>query len=387
VIHGLEVRGGGSHRATAELCETLAGLGHDVSLYYVTNRHQEVFAPKGVDVEGFPSQLLHKFCYSPALRRRLEAEIPGADLVHIHALWRYPGIPAARIALRHGIPYVVQPHGSLHPWKLAYKGLRKWLYGQLVERRVIRHAAFIHVESEADARDVQTYVPGAKTVLSPCGAAAAAFDDRGPDGYLARRWPALSGKTCILYLARIDVNKGIDLLLQAFSRVARNRPDLSLLIAGPDYNRITHKMQALACTLGIADRVVWAGLLSERERLWVLHQCEFYVLPSLSENFGISVLEAMFCSKPVITTTATPWAELEPAGAGLIVPPRADGVARAMQTLLGESATRRAQRGARGRTLAIEQYEWKSVARKLVRGYEQAIAEKFSAEPIRRRAA
>jgi len=370
VIHGLEIRSGGSHRACAELCETLASLGHDVSLYHVQNTREECFSPRGVDVRAFPSSVFRRYAYSPALRRCLEEEIPKTDVVHLHASWRYPSLPAARIARQHGVPYVVQPHGNFHPWKLSHKGWRKWIYGQLIEKRILRGAAFIHVESQEDAQDVQAYVPGVRTVLSPCGAFADAFDDRGPPDYLADRWPVLAGKTCILYLARIDVNKGVDRLVDAFGRVAAKHRHAALLVIGPDYAGLTPHLQARCASLGIADRVVWGGMVSENERIWILNQSDFYVLPSLSENFGISVLEAMFCAKPVITTTATPWAELETARAGLVVPPEVEPLRGALQTLLEQTPEQRAQMGSNARALALQKYEWKAVASQLIDAYE-----------------
>ncbi|MCR4411180.1 MAG: glycosyltransferase [Thermoguttaceae bacterium] len=374
VIPGLEVRGGGGNRACAELCESLALLGHQVSLYHVGAGDEPCFAPKGVEVRRFPSVLLHRYAYSPALNACLASEVAKADLVHIHALWQYPGLAASRAARAHRVPYVVQPHGSLHPWKLRHKAWRKWLYGRLIERRVLQGAAFVHVESEADACDVLAYLPTARVVTSPCGTFPEVFDDPGPQDYLAKRWPALAGKICILYLARIDVNKGLDLLLYAFAKLAPGRPDLALLIVGPDYSKTTRRMQRLSDALGVSDRVVWGGMVSEQERIWVLRQSDGYVLPSLSENFGISVLEAMFCEKPVITTTATPWAELATAGAGYVVAPEADAIFDALERLVSQPLSSRAEMGRRARRLALAKYDWRAIARKLSRHYEEAVA-------------
>ncbi len=373
VIPGLEIRGGGGNRACAELCQSLAALGHRVRLFHVGGGREPCFAPPGVEVRRFPARFFHRYAYSPKLRRALASEIPQADVVHIHALWQYPGLAAAVLARRYRVPYVVQPHGSLHPWKLRHKRWRKRIYGRLVERRILAGAAFVHVESEADAQDVRAYLAQVPTVISPCGVFPEVFEDPGPPNYLAQRWPALAGKTCILYLARVDVNKGLDLLLQAMAGVRAQRPDAALLVVGPDFAGMTGRMQQLAGRLGIAGDVVWGGMVEERQRVWILRQCDLYVLPSLSENFGISVLEALCCARPVITTTATPWGWLEPAGAGRIVPPQVAPLREAMLQLLALPAEARAAMGQRGRQWALARYHWHTIAQQLVKHYQAAI--------------
>ncbi len=374
VIPGLEIRGGGGNRACAELCQSLAALGHRVRLYHVGDGRQPCFSPAGVEVRRFPPRILHHYAYSPELRRALAAEMPHTDLVHIHGLWQYPGLAAAQLARQYQVPYVVQPHGSLHPWKLRHKRWRKGMYGRLIERRTLAGAALVHAESEADAQDVKAYLPGARTLISPCGVFPEAFDDPGPPGYLARQWPALAGKTCILYLARVDVNKGLDLLLAAMAGLGDRRRHVALLVVGPDFAGTTARMQALAQRLGIAPEVIWAGMVEEQSRVWILRQCDVYVLPSLSENFGISVLEALCCAKPVITTTATPWGWLAPAGAALVVPPRAESLREALWHVLGMPAEARAAMGHRGRQLALAQFHWHVIADKLVHEYQAVLS-------------
>lgn len=368
-IPGLEIRGGGGNRACAELCQSLAALGHRVRLYHVGDGREPCFAPAGVEVRRFPARFFHRYAYSPDLRRALAREIPQTDVVHIHALWQYPGLAAARLANRHGVPYVVQPHGSLHPWKLRHKRWRKWLYGRLVERRILAGAALVHVESEADAQDAHAYLPRLRTVISPCGVFPEAFADPGPPNYLVQRWPALAGKKCILYLARVDVNKGLDLLLEAMAGVRAQHPDAALLVVGPDFGGMTGRMQQWAHRLGIAAHVVWGGMVEDRQRVWILRQSDLYVLPSLSENFGISVLEALCCAKPVITTTATPWGWLEAAGAGRVVPPQAASLRDALLHMLALSGQVRAAMGQRGRQLALARYDWHAIAGELVQHY------------------
>jgi len=371
VIPGLEVSGGGGNRAPAELCASLAALGHDVTLVHVTGRRGEpCFEPKAVRVVGFPSRFFHRYAYSPALCRFLKTEIPQSDIVHIHALWQYPNLAAATVARQHGVPYIVQPHGSLNPWRLNHKPIRKWWYGRFVERSLLEASAFIHVESELDQHDVQTYLPNARTVVNPCGAFAESFVTPAADGYLVRRWPQLRDKRVLLFLARIDVMKGLDILIDAFADCFAGRRDIALLVIGPDSAGMVASLRHRSEELGIASQVVWGGEIFSDERFEIMRQCDAYILPSKSDNFGISVLEAMFCGAPILTTSATPWTELVHHNAGLVVDPHVADVSRGLRQLVDMPHEQRRQLGLCARRLAHQKYLWRSIAADLVRHYE-----------------
>lgn len=376
VIPGFEIRGGGGTRACAELCESLATLRHEVTVAHVDSSNENCFSPKGVDVKAFPPSTFRHYAYSPALREYLKREIPKVDLVHIHVTWQYPNIPTSRYCRQYHIPYVMQPHGNLHPWKMNHKALRKKLYWHIVEKSIFASAAFIHVESEADQEDIKHYCPDAETFVSPCGVYSEKFENRTNPGYIKKKWPVFKDKKCLLYLARVDVNKGIHLLLKAYSKLLMSNSDYNLLIVGPDYYGTTDKMKSLSRKVGIENRVIWAGMVSDQERIWIMQDCDIYVLPSMSENFAISVLEAMFCSKPILTTTSTPWKELQLHNAGIVTHPTVDGIYRGLMRMLSLDYDALNQLGLNAYLLAKLKYEWSTIAKSLVGEYESVIKSK-----------
>lgn len=370
---GLEISGGGGNRAPAELCETLAALGHDVSVFTLEHGTHKCFKPRGIRIHRFETRGLGKVLeHSPALKCALEREIPICDIVHLHSMWRWPNLRAARICRKHRVPYVVQTHGSLSPWALRHKRLRKLLWGRLFERRVLEHAAFVHAESEMDREAILAYLPSAKTIVSPCGAYREVFEGDPPGNTLTARWPQLAGKTVLLFLSRIDVMKGLDLLIPALARVAPSYPDLALLVVGPDSAGLVPGLMRLARDLEIEDRVVWGGPVWGDERLAIMKQADVYVHPSMSDNFGISVLEAMFCASPILTTTATPWSELAALDAGIVVESSVDGLGNGLRHVLAMTKPKRKQMGQNARQLALEKYEWEPIARTLVEHYKRA---------------
>jgi len=143
-----------------------------------------------------------------------------------------------------------------------------------------------------------------------------------------------------LYLGRIHPTKGVDDLLAAFSEVASLAPSLKLVIAGPATSQteqtFAQKLQDRSMKLGISNRVLFTGKLTEGEKLGALEACRFFVLPSFYEPYGIVLLEAAAHGKPLLSTmTDGPLSIVENGVSGLLVPPRdVRGLAACMGQLM-----------------------------------------------------
>jgi glycosyltransferase involved in cell wall biosynthesis len=136
----------------------------------------------------------------------------------------------------------------------------------------------------------------------PIGMDLTPFDALPPREVFSARFPETSNTRNILFLSRIDEKKGIDLLIDAFARIAPHRPDIHLLICGGGHPPLIEKLQAQAISRGIATRITWAGQVTGELRLAAFSAAELFVLPSHSENFGIALLEAMAAGLPCLST-------------------------------------------------------------------------------------
>ena len=114
--------------------------------------------------------------------------------------------------------------------------------------------------------------------------------------------PAVRGHRFILFLGRIDRKKGCDLLLRAFVEVCATEDTVHLVMAGPDSGNWRAELEATAGFAGISERVHWPGMLKGNAKWGALAACEAFILPSHQENFGIAVVEALVCAKPVLLT-------------------------------------------------------------------------------------
>jgi glycosyltransferase involved in cell wall biosynthesis len=167
----------------------------------------------------------------------------------------------------------------------------------------------------------------AKPVLAGFGIRVEADQSEGEEARFLEAFPQLAGKRFALFLARVHPKKGVDLLVEAFIRVAHRAPDLHLVIAGPDPDHLRPALEARAREAGVAERITWTGMITGDVKWGAFKAAEVYVLPSHQENFGITAVEAMAVKTPVLLTRRVNiWREIEADGAGLAGEDTVDGI-------------------------------------------------------------
>jgi glycosyltransferase involved in cell wall biosynthesis len=333
--------------------------------------HSVPVAQDGATYWYFPRQTRF-YTFSWPLGAWLARHVTEFDVVHIHALFSYATLPAAYFANRGGVPYIVRPLGTLNEWGMTNR--RPWLKHlsfELLERRVLRHAAVVHYTSDQERLEAQKLQVRTRAAVVP-NAVGAPSTGAGAGQFLAR-YPHLAGRHIVLFLSRLDAKKGVDLLLPAFAQALRLVPRAALVIAGDGPRELVASLKAQAAALAIDDDVVWAGFLNEEQKQAALSDAELFILPSYSENFGIAAAEAMASGLPVIVSNQTGLhREISNAEAGLVVPCDASAVGEAMLTLLQNPALRRSM-GQRGAVLAREKYSTEAVTRQLIGLYNQVV--------------
>ena len=171
----------------------------------------------------------------------------------------------------------------------------------------------------------------------------------------------------LLFLGRIHPKKGCDLLIDAFARVAREHPQLTLVLAGPDTSNWQGALQSQAARLGIEDQVCWPGMLKGDLKWGAFLASEAFVLPSHQENFGIAVAEALGCARPVlISDKVNIWREVSDAGAGLVASDTVEGTERCLRRWLDATPDQRAAMGARARDLFHRRFTVEAMAKSLI---------------------
>ena len=382
VIPSLAARDGGPAKVVVEMCREIARRGAEAEIY-TTNLDGRAMLDVppgkpvlvgGVRVTYFPIDLSNYYKISRPLAAALKATIPTYDAVHIHSLYQFPSTVAAYYCRRYGVPYVVIPHGALDPFLFRRHRARKWLYEVSFERRTLREAAAVQFTSEEESILAATHGLRLRPAVAPLGVD---LDDSLRSiarGALGARWPETIDKRVLLYLGRINFKKGLDLLAQAFGRIARELTDVHLLIAGPDSDGYAAKVRLWLSEQGVLDRTTFTGMVEGEAKAAALAESAMFVLPSYTENFGIAVVEAMAAGLPVIISNRVNiWREIAAARAGLVVNTDAGEVADAMRALLA-SPERAAEMGRNGKDLARKQFSWESAGARLMELYADVIS-------------
>ncbi len=176
----------------------------------------------------------------------------------------------------------------------------------------------------------------------------------------------LQGKQVILTLARLTARKGHDVVLQALPAVFAIHPDAVYVVAGKGENE--SKLRQLVQQLGLTQKVIFTGFVPDEEKAILYSACDVYVLLSRQEGiqvegFGITLLEASACARPVVAGRHGGVLDaVEDGVTGLLVEPDdVEGVATAIKSLLGDGEYARVL-GENGR-LKVETYaNWHNVA-------------------------
>ena len=366
------------------MARAVARRGHEVAIYTTDRalapgegeRLQKTAARDRVELRIFPQQAPRLLATSWPLARALDAAVPQSDVVHLHSLYLFHVWATARACRRHGVPYLLRPHGTLDPFLWKRHRLRKSVMEWAFQDRVIREAAALHYTAAEEMKLAEPYVHGAPGVVIPNGLDLSEYAELPPAGRVRTEHPEIGNRRIVLFLSRLNFKKGLDLLVPAFAEACRGVNDLHLVIAGPD-DGMRHQTERLIAEARIGGRVTFLGMLDHAQKLAVFRDAAMFALPSYSENFGIAVVEAMACRVPVaISDKVNIWREVQEAGAGLVAPTTVSAVAEQIVRLAREPDL--AAMGARGRQLVEQRFTWDKIAQDLESVYRSLAAKRSS---------
>ena len=268
--------------------------------------------------------------YSKKIESYLFKHILEFDLVIIHGLWQYSSyctMKVIRELRRRGIqtPKVyIMPHGMLDPWfqrasSRRWKALRNEVYWALVERQVVNEADGLLFTCQQELELARTTFWGYR----PKQEINVGYGILPPPACTEEITQAFrQPRPYFLFLSRIHEKKGVDILITAYQNLCKENPARAipdLVIAGPGLeSTYGQKVQSLVQN-EYKEYISFVGMLSGDRKWGALYGCEAFVLPSHQENFGIAVVEALACGKPVlISNQVNIWKEVDKEGAGLI---------------------------------------------------------------------
>lgn len=378
VISTLAPELGGPSRAVLGISAALSRWGHEVVIFttdFDIRGKLKVPLETPVDIGGvnvvyFPVQLLKNYKVSFPLARALKKRIPDFDIVHIHSLFQFTSLAASCYCQKYRKPYLIRPLGQMDPYLLKRHALSKKLYFWLFERKNLERAQAVHFTSEEERLLSRALALKTKDIVVSMGIDLEEFRELPPYGSFRAKYPLLKDKKIILFLSRINFKKGLDILVKAFARIAQQRADAVLVIAGPDNEGYGSKVKKWLKKEAVFERTVFTGMLDGKDKLAAFRDSDVFVLPSYSENFGFAVVEAMACGIPVVISNGVAiHKDITRAEAGIVVDTDPGQLARALDTLLDDPEKRR-RLGGNGQLLVRERFGLDRVVHELVKAYE-----------------
>ena len=359
VASSLDPRGGGVAEAIRQMGAALVRAGHTTEVATVDAPGAEWLREMPFPVHALgPSR--GSYQYARGLEKWLRARRGDFDCLITHGLWQHHGFAAWR-AWENGRRFVFT-HGMLDPWfKRTYpkKHLKKWLYWLWAEHWLLRRARAVFFTCEEERRLAREsfWFYRANEAINPLGIEEPPGDAARQKETFLQKFPELHGRRLILFLGRVTVKKGCDDLINAFKANGSRREETTLVMAGPGDAVDTKFVENLRA--GAADLpVCWTGMLTGDLKWGALHAAEAFILPSHQENFGIAVVEALACGKPVlISNKVNIWREVEADNAGMIADDGSVGTAALLSRWLALSADECAIMGRRARTSFENRYQ------------------------------
>ena len=297
---------------------------------------------------------------SPEMKAGLREACRDADIIHNHSLWMLPNIYPEFVRRDTNCKLVVSPRGCLAPWALKRSPHKKLISRFLGQHANLRNADMLHATCEKEYLEIRRFGLKQPVVVLPNGIDL-------PECLPVR---SDSGPRRLLFLGRLHPVKGIEYLLEAWRNLAAAFPDWELAIAGPGEDAYVEHLKRLAAK-GI--RTVFLPEVNGAERTRTYARADLYVLPSHTENFGMTVAEALAAGTPVVTTDGTPWTKLPEVGAGWCIPVGSAALEAALNRALSLSREELTVMGQNGRDWMKNDFGWSTIGERMFRAYRWLI--------------
>lgn len=241
--------------------------------------------------------------YSKSLLKWLINFSGNYDQIIVHGLWQYQSYAVYKAWQKKQFKYYVMPHGMLDPYfqkasERKLKAIRNIFFWKYVEKKLINNSYAIlftcNLEKELARTTFKGYNANREFVIG--------LGVVSPPPYNQKDIKNFNNKFKIndkylLFLSRIDYKKGIDILLKAYQMNIDKIP-YKLLVAGPLDSLYAQKLVKIYQS----ENIIFTGMLHGDEKWAVIYGADVFILPSHQENFGIAIVEAMACEKPVAIT-------------------------------------------------------------------------------------
>jgi len=328
----LDLRHGGTIRFVVDLCEAMARRGHDVLIACDEKGDRPAEIPEANSLSDRPGSTTGRLraVTHPDL---IQSALQSSDVVHFNGVWNPRFTTEAKHCASNAVPYIVSPHGMLDVWSMSQRAIKKRLYYILRGAKFLRSASRVHVTAQGELSQSRRWFEPATPRIIPClidlrpyRAGVASLERANPHGLDPSR-------PIVLFLGRLHPKKGAEIFIDAAAQLLREHSSPQFVLAGSGDPAYVEQLKARAQALSAQIRFI--GHIDGEQKHVLLAHAAVFVLPTLQENFGIAIVEAIASGTPaVITTGVDIWPELCQAGVAVTANRTGEDFASAIRPFL-----------------------------------------------------
>ena len=371
---------GGVVNAAYEIAKKQVEDGHDVSVYTTDSCQERLKLENNynVDVDGI--KVFYFKNISQSIKTKLTIDTPISlipnlkktindfDIIHIHEHRHSLAIATHRYAKKNNIPYVLQAHGSVLPF--FQKEKLKEVFDKFWGFDILHDAEKVFALTEVEKQQyLKMGVEEDKIEIVPLGINLKDYNNLPKKGLFKSKYNLKENEKIILFLGRIHEIKGLDLLIKSFNNLPND--NVKLAIVGGDYG-FKKEIDDLIEEYNLNDKVIFPGVLTGKDKLEALVDCDLFVMPSRYESFTTSGLEAMACNKPLVLTKNNHIHTWVNDNVGLTCEFEVEELTKCLNTLLNDELLCK-QFGKIARKLIEEEYNWDNVITQIETIYKNCI--------------
>lgn len=302
IISSLDPKYGGPSKTIIDSSEILKKQGFKIDILTSDRKDSNFFKSKKINIinkgPAIGNYRLNFKLFFWLLKNR-----KNYDQFIIHGIWEFNTL-IARILLKKS--YYVFTHGQLDPFfKSQYiKKIKKQIYWILFEKKNLLNSKSLLLTSEKEKKLLSnTYVNTKNIRMSVIkyGIKKPEFNRKESIKEFYSKFPKLKNKKFLLYLGRFHKKKGCEILIRSIKKMTENKKNVYILMAGPD-NDYKVKLKKMANKLHLNNNIFWSNMILGNLKWGAITASKGMVLSSHGENFGVSLVESLSCSRPILTT-------------------------------------------------------------------------------------
>ncbi len=330
------VTGGGSAERTLQISRALNRAGHQCAILTTDTGLSSAYLHQcrkwGLNVVALPS-LWRRFYLPKPSQDQIKKLVAGADVVNLMNHWTLINALVYRAVKKLAKPYTVCPAGALPIF--GRSKVLKNLYNHLIGREIILRAAGCIAISSNEIDHFKSYgVQSDQVSVVPNGINPDDYSES--DGKKFRVRYGLGDAPMILFLGRLNIIKGPDMLLEAFCRCNQGGrlKAYHLVFAGPDGGML-NELRRMVEVSDVKDRVHFTGHIGGSEKSDAFRAADFLVIPSRQEAMSIVVLESGITGTPVLITDQCGFDEVDAISGGMVVAASIEGLQEGLLAMTG----------------------------------------------------